>query len=295
MTSKVTNKNHFNPKGHLKGFTDNSKLLTRYRKDKQIFDKPKHYKSFGWKTNLYPQSMEDILEKFDSSLPVIVAKLQSFLLNNDKSKTIQVAEIHTLARFIIFQLSRISKFKNQLDKHADIIKKKSELYQNVPDTHPMYDAMHTSGAWLEMAIYMNNELVEDILKHSWVILIADKDSEFILADSGLATGTHNLKDNPRGLGLGSPDTLKMFPLSRKLCLLITSDGKGWYEKRDGVAGINSLPYTKEKVNHINGLIASCADEFIYASNKEVIKEALTEADRILQNTGQELKNLLIEK
>lgn len=293
---KITNENHFNPKGHLKGFANSSKQLTRYRKDKKVFDKPKHYKSFGWKISLYPQSMEDMLEKFDNDLPVTVTKLEDFLLNEDKSKTIKVEEVHSLARFIIFQISRISKFKNQLDKNTELVKKESKLYQNIPDIRPMYDAMYTGDAWFEeMAIDVNNKMVEDILKHSWVILIADEDAEFILADSGLATGTRNLKDNSKGLGLGSPDTLKWFPLSKKLCLLITSDGKGWHDSRNGVTGINSMPYSKEQVKHINGLIALCADEFIYASNEKVIKDALTEADRILQNTDQALRDLSIEE
>lgn len=287
--ARRTIKNHFNPQSHLKGFANEAKQLIRYRKDKKIFDRPKHYNSFGWKSNFYPQSMEDMLEKFDNDLPVIVAKLEAFLLNDDKSKTIEVEEVHSLARFIVFQLSRISKFKSQLDKNADIVKKESKLYQNVPDIRPMYDAMYTGDAWFEeMAIDVNNKLVEDILKHSWFILIADEDSEFILADSGLAIGTRNLKDNPKGLGLDSPDTLKWFPLSKRLCLLITSDGEGWHDNRNGISGINSLPYSKDKVSHINGLIALCSDEYIYASNEDLIKDALNESDRILQNTEQAL-------
>lgn len=286
MKPQNTKKNHYIPRCLLKKFSDTNELLWCYDKktDSSISHK---YLAWGFEKYLYTQETEDTLAEYDSTFNQFMVSLESSV--DTKTLPINTQVINDIATFLSIQIVRTPKAKERISKLIDEAHKTNPLY-NIPFFRPLIEEFFNKTFYFETLIFEDSQAIFQMLtKFQWAVLKAPESLEFITNDQGFSLITNSLTgNNAKALGLESQNTSKIFPLSKKICLMITDVQTGVITKFKDIYGIPIIEVSSNVVRDINGYTFLTADRWVYGGSKELLDEAKISAESTKRITEQAL-------
>jgi len=291
---------HIVARVYLEGFTNPTWLLNFYDRDKKTFKEQNpltisrinHFYTLvddKWNKDFSVESF--FWNVIESRLPEVFQKIENYKVLNLEEKDI-------LASFISFQLLKTESFQKSVDKASlGMMKRHHDVYCNDEQLFISFKESYKADKWSELEIsfedfkdiYKNFDIqptnrmfirlmfetydeVFPIIRHlDWEFMVSKKDTTFLTSDNPFSKMQKNTKAT---WGLIDNNTLRIFPISKDICLKFTTPEK---PLKDNFMFYKEVP-TKKLVWFYNGVIAVNSHRLIIGKDKALIESIIKKND-----------------
>jgi len=297
---RAAKRHHYLPQSYLEGFCREDGFWVYDRKDDEYRKQTpvnttvqKHYYSIEEEEGEKNIEIERMLSELEGDTKKIINKIMHRKLLSNEDKMI-------MSLFISFAWTRIPDFerlvnesmKRLIKKTGDILNKDVERIKQTFERYEKdtgekiaiepaqlkefwdrgkFDIVMNRNASLDMMLQVAPECGRFLSLMDWVFAIAPKDYSFITTDSPfvlIPTADEKIiKAFGSSIGLLVPGVKKLFPISQKVCLVITDCGDK----------IQYAKYNKSLCKEINIRLAGHAKRFVIGRDKALLSSLVREA------------------
>lgn len=280
-------KQHYVPQTYLKHFCDETGYFFSYttKANKIIRQAPK---STGYEKNFYTLDKNEdhqyaieimLAEHLDNLYNPIIHKIE----HKDQLDSI---DLYNLSLFIAFQYLRTPYQRENYDglikemhiKHAEMnfyFKKNSGLLSDMSqkDIDKLDDIFKNNSLdvtvpkdhSIKFMLNFSEKMALMLMKHDFLIIQAPSKGQFITTDNPYCMIKESWSGNWSGLGI--INTVKLFPLTPKLLLILRTPKI----IENGGGHVFYFKESRSGVREYNKVISSWAHNFIYCKNKELLQ------------------------
>lgn len=206
----------------------------------------KHYYAIEDKDGNRQTDIESLLGKIEGLATPVMKKLE-------RSQSIDRDDKEHLSFYIAFMMIRGPSFEEMVnDAHRQVAELVGDIaFKNEDRAQMALDSFasetgkqlsvsavdmvkfHEGGRYtievhrnesLQVMVNISTQLAECFLQMNWVVAHAPERSGFIMTDAPLSILPPKNRPHLMGTGIGTPGAVKIFPLSRRACLLMYDPG-----------------------------------------------------------------------
>lgn len=285
-------RHHYVPKFYLQGFCNHKNFW--------IFDRERNVYREQTPTNTTVEtqyySIQQRNGKYDVSLEQKIATIESLtapvIKKIDNLEPISSYDKYTLSVFVSLLKVRVPEFKKSYEElRTEMLKRLGPMVDRKLDRpvplppHPPYnpteiksfdafeivqnletleaDAVQAHNHFLDVILPLTAEISDQLYKMQWLIAYAPPDTSFVTSDNPFLVAPPEGYDpyGLEGVGIATPGTTKIIPLSSKSCLLIFDLGEE----------VVYFKFPRDRVKELNIMIATGCMRYVIARDEALLK------------------------